>query len=173
MKNLTAIGFFLLLILISCTEYSSEYPLSTVESSYSKSEIYGAWNFVWNSENDDPHKLVIYKYNEKEYLVLFIPEEPTDSEEVIALKSHLTKIGENEYANTRLISDGNSDEAEYTVHKLNVDGDKLILSSMPAKLVESLGIEFKSMQDHHNFVSKNADNLPYWTVRYEYKRLAE
>ena len=76
MKNLFLI-LTLVVILTSCNEYTSKFPISTAETSSSYQKLLGEWKFVSHSQDTSnswdnklgPHILQVTKFNKNEFLL--------------------------------------------------------------------------------------------------------
>jgi hypothetical protein len=180
MKNLFLI-LTLVVILTSCNEYTSKFPISIAETSSSYQKLLGKWKFVSHSQDTSnswdnklgPHILQVTKFNKNEFLLeCFSTLDSTLIIKEYMKKTHLgrgwvSKI-KNEYLVTLTPIGKKIKEIEFFTYHISFKGDTLISKSISDKLFKSLNFEITSIKDHHEFIKLALDKPNYWKQQYKY-----
>ena len=168
------------LIVFGCKEYSSTYPTGEVKDSYLSEEYIGRWEYISSTYLRDttedyyfePHQMEVIPISDKQYLVRFVPDSLVSVDDIDLAIGHFSKIGENEYANLRMLNSHfeNDFKIEFIVHKLILKGDTLNFYGISNESIKDSIPEFKSVPDHRQFILRSED---YWDLSYQYMRIKE
>ncbi len=171
----------LILVLASCIEYTSSFPVGQEGEAAPYDHLLGDWIFYKHigdtldnrSDEFNPHGLRIMPFNSNEFLIEMIP---VDDSIVTALeyvndfhliRGWLTNLAGRQFLNLNPIGE-KSDDTLFLLHHVQVRDDTLISTTISERLFKELSVEINSVSDHAEFVKSVADKEELWNIEYRY-----
>ena len=121
--------FILSLLILTACPYSSKVPLGNSDNSIIEKKVVGLWDFDHNVQTGDiensPHKLLIKKFNDKEYLIEIMSMDfgggNNDYElKISRFRGYSVKVGDVSIMNIQPLDDNK--EANFLFYKYEVVG---------------------------------------------------
>ena len=170
-------------LLFSCDEYHASYPAGPDNEASNYEAYMGDWQFLDYVEDPlnkyqstyDPHAFRLMRFNDREFLMEYIPEDDSKVtvreyvKDLHLIRGWLSTIDGKLFVNLTPIG-REMEEPTFFVHRIALQGDTLIATTLSARLFTELGVEINSVSEHTAFIKSIADSTQYWNTRYRYIR---
>lgn len=171
MRFLFKVSLVLTIFLLLAGCYDSEVPMAPVKDAVFDTKLIGRWKAI-DLENDTAAKMVILKFNDREYFVKHKVWEKKDwsvSAEVYLCRAYTIMVDDVAFCNVQYISSNEKDKRPFMFFRYSFSKDGILTWQWVSN--DLIKKKIKTSKGLYEFIKKNKNNEKLYGKPLKFKKL--